>query len=250
MTAPTTTPPSPELSRAERKLGVALAFASRILSHSGHDDLNQGQVSARMPGAARFLIKGALVGFDEATPGDMVLAPVSSGEAAPPLAPPELPLHQEIYAARRDVGAIVHSHAPYSLVFGATDWELRPLSHDGAFFAGHVPRYARTSNTVLDSETGREIADVLGSASAAFLRNHGAVVVGATVREATIAAHLLERAAHLQIIAEGAGVPYTSAVEADVEAKRAFVYGAPAIRSYWDHAVRRVRAAAPETAAW
>lgn len=250
MTTPATTEAQAGLSKAERRLATALALASRILSRGGHDDLNQGQVSARLPGANRFLVKTALTGFDEATPQDMIVAAVNPECSPGPSAPPELPLHQAIYAARDDVAAIVHSHAPYSLIFGATDWELRPLSHDGAYFAGRVPRFTATSNTVLDIDTGRAIADVLGDAAGAFLRNHGAVVVGPTIREATVAAQLLERAAHLQIVAEGAGAAYTSASAEDVEAKRRFVYSATAIKAYWDHAVRGVRAADARVAQW
>lgn len=241
---------SPEMSRAERKLALNLALASRILSREGHDDLNQGQVSGRMPAGDRFLIKGALVGFSEATPDAMLLVSLDSDAPVDSLAPPELPLHLAIYEAREDVGAIVHSHAPYSLVFGATDLDLKPISHEGAYFMGRVPRFTQTSNTVLDMDTGHAIAATLGGAPAAFLRNHGLLVVGRTVREAAITAGLLERAAKLQLIAECSGVPYSFASDLDVEKKREFVYSSTAIKSYWDYCVRQVRAADPGVAEW
>ncbi len=243
--------PPTTMSNAERKMAVNLALASRILSCDGHDDLNQGQVSGRLPTAARFLIKGALVGFSEATPTDMVSIGMNQSLAdAHPLAPPELPLHLAIYEAREDVGAIVHSHAPYSLVFGATDLELKPVSHDGAYFSGRIPRFTQTSNTVLDMDTGRAIAQTLGAAPGAFLRNHGLLAVGKTVREAAIAAGLLERAAKLQLIAESAGIPYASATPDDVEKKREFIYSGTAIKSYWDYRVREVRSRSAEAAEW
>jgi L-fuculose-phosphate aldolase len=252
MSQPATATDAPStMSNAERRLASNLALASRILSWDGHDDLNQGQVSGRLPGAEQFLIKGALVGFSEATPADMVCIDLHQPpHEAHPMAPPELPLHLAIYDARPDVGAIVHSHAPYSLVFGATDLELRPLSHDGSYFSGRVPRFGETSNTVLDIDTGRAIARTLGSSPGAFLRNHGLLAVGKTVREAAIAAGLLERACRLQLIAQGAGVPYTSASAEDVERKREFIYSSTAIKSYWDYRVRSIRAHIPEAAAW
>jgi L-fuculose-phosphate aldolase len=236
--------------KAERRLSVNLAIASRVLSYDGHDDLNQGQVSARIPGADRFLIKPALAGFREATPEAMLTISLDPAADPDPLAPPELPLHLAIYEARADVGAIVHSHAPYSLVFGATDLELRPISHDGAYFVGRVPRFVETSNTVLDMDTGRAIARVLGDAPAAFLCNHGLLVVGKTIREATIAAGLLERAARLQLLAESSGARYRSAAQDDVDRKRAFVYSSTAIKSYWDYRVREISAADPEVGTW
>lgn len=238
------------MTRAQTRLAGSLALASRILSTGGHDDMNQGQVSARSPGAAEFVIKGALCGFDEAEPADMLLASVDAEAAVDPMAPPELPLHQAVYAARPDVNAIVHSHAPYTLVFGATDLEIRPISHDGAFFAGRLPRFTATSNTVLDLDTGEQIAATLGTAPAALLQNHGGLIVGRSVREATILSLLLERAARLQLIAERSGAAYAWASEGDVEGKRDFIYSGTSIKAYWDYCVRGVRARQPETRAW
>jgi L-fuculose-phosphate aldolase len=80
-------------SKAESRLAVNLALASRMLSNGGHDDLNQGQVSARLPGIDLFLIKSATRGFNEARPEDMILAFVDSAKTVAPVAPPELPLH-------------------------------------------------------------------------------------------------------------------------------------------------------------
>ena len=176
------------------RLAAQLALGARMLSLDGHDDFNQGQISARRPGAAEFLIKNALCGFDEATPDDLVTASVDHTAPAPKSAPPELPLHQAIYRARPDVNGIVHSHAPYTLVFGATDLALRPLSHDGAYFTGSTGLFTTTSNTVLDITTGDLIAKELAGHEAVFLRNHGGVVVGKSVRHAAIFAQVLERA--------------------------------------------------------
>ncbi|WP_328914163.1 MULTISPECIES: class II aldolase/adducin family protein [unclassified Streptomyces] len=232
------------------RLAAQLALGARMLSLDGHDDFNQGQISARRPGADVFLIKNALCGFDEATPDDVVTASVDHTAPAPKSAPPELPLHQAIYRARPDVNGIVHSHAPYTLVFGATDLALRPLSHDGAYFTGSTALFTTTSNTVLDIATGDLIAKELAGNEAVFLRNHGGVVVGKSVRHAAIFAQVLERACRLQLLAETSGAPYTSSTALDVAAKRDFIYADLSVRSYWDYAVRRVARHWPEAAGW
>lgn len=239
-----------ELSPAERKLAVALAFASRMLSDGGHDDFNQGQVSARVPGSDRFLIKSALTGFNEATAADMVLGEVDHERPPHRMAPPELPLHQAIYAARPDVNAIVHSHAPNTLVFGALDAELEPISHEGALFFERVPRFTLTSNTILTYEVGSAVADDLGKHPAAFLRNHGGVAVGKTIKHAAVGAQLLERCCQLHIMALSTGLKFHVSPPADIEAKRDYIYSDLSVRSYWDHAVRAVRAKYPESAEW
>jgi L-fuculose-phosphate aldolase len=233
---------------AEAGLVTTLALGGRILSASGHDDFNQGQISGRLPRRKHFFIKQALCGFDEASPAGFVTCAIS--EPGPPLAPPELPLHQAVFAARPDVTCIVHSHAPHTLAFGALDLELRPLSHDGAVFAGRLPRFTATSNTVLDLATGMAIAGVLGDAPAVLLRNHGGVIVGRSVREAVIRAQLLERACMLQLLTSATGQQAHYSSAADVAAKQDFIFSSSAIKTYFDHQVRALRRLAPETAAW
>ncbi|PYQ20194.1 MAG: class II aldolase family protein [Acidobacteria bacterium] len=243
-------PEAAALSSAEVKLAANLALASRMLSMDGHDDLNQGQVSARLPGQDRFLIKGALVGFNEAMPAHMILASVDDRERPHPLAPPELPLHQAIYAARADVNAIVHSHAPCTLVFGATDLELKAVSHDGACFDGRLARFTLTSHTVLEIDTGRAIAASLGQGSAALLRNHGGVIVGKTLRQAAVLAQVLERACRLQLLAQSAGVPYHVATAEDIRRKQDYIYSDSSLKAYWDYCVRLVKRSDAEAAEW
>jgi L-fuculose-phosphate aldolase len=231
-------------------MAAQIAQGARMLSLDGHDDYNQGQISARMPHSETFHIKNALCGFDEATPGQVVAASIHPDAPVDPLAPPELPLHQAIYRARPDVNGIVHSHAPHTLVFGATDLELRPVSHDGAHFTGRLGLFTQTSNTVLDRATGEAIAVALGDGEGVLLRNHGGVVVGKSVRHAAVFAQVLERACRLQLLAQQSGVPYVWSTDEDVALKRDFIYADLSVRSYWDYAVRRVGRVWPEAAEW
>ncbi|HEX2027000.1 MAG TPA: class II aldolase/adducin family protein [Nitriliruptorales bacterium] len=240
----------PRASRKHGRLAVNVAVGSRALSLDGHDDLNQGQLSARLPGSSSFVIKSAVCGFVEATPEDCVVAQVDASAPVDRMAPPELPLHQAIYEARPDVNAIVHSHAPYTLVFGATGLSLLPVSHDGACFAGRLNRFELTSNTVLNIATGRAVAAELATAQAILMQNHGSVVVGKSLREAVVLAQVLERACRLQLLAEAAGVPYRTSSAKDVAAKQAYIYSDSAIKSYWEFCVRQVRRTWPETAQW
>jgi L-fuculose-phosphate aldolase len=246
----TSHPLAQPLTRAELKLASNLALASRMLAMDGHDDLNQGQVSARLPGQQRFLIKSAMRGFGEATPEDMIVAAIDAEEPPDRIAPPELALHQAIYAARPDVNAVVHSHAPFTLIVGATDWALRPISHDGACFQGRTPRFTETSSTVLDIATGRAVACALGDGPAIFLRNHGGVVVGKSLREAAVLAQVLERACRLQVIAESTGASYHVSNDADVRSKREFNFSDTSLRSYWEFCVRQVKRTWKESEDW
>ncbi|MFJ8871551.1 class II aldolase/adducin family protein [Streptomyces sp. NPDC102473] len=234
-----------------RRLANQVALGGRMLSLDGHDDFNQGQISARMPGSNTFLIKNALCGFDEVSPEEIVTAAVDHEQRAPRMAPPELPLHQAIYRARPDVNGIVHSHAPHTLLFGALDLELRPLSHEGSYFVDTTSVFTTTSNTVLDIATGDQIAKELGDdGRAVFLRNHGGVIVGKSVRHAAVFAQVLERACRLQLAALSTGRQFHYSSPQDVRLKQDFIYADLSVRSYWDYAVRRAVRRWPEAGQW
>ncbi len=238
-------------SRAELDLARSLAVGSRILAAGGHDDLNQGQISGRIPRRSTFLIKAAVRGFCEASPTDMILAHCDPAAPRPTDAPPELPLHQAIYQARPDVNGIVHSHAEWTLVFGALDTQpLVPISHEGAWFDGRLGRYTATSQTVLDADVADGIAAALGAGVGVLLANHGAVVVGRTVREAVISAGLLERACRLQIRVLSTGLPFRVSAPGDIPPKREFIYSPAAVKSYWDFSARQIAAASAEVRSW
>ncbi|HNP58496.1 MAG TPA: class II aldolase/adducin family protein [Gordonia sp. (in: high G+C Gram-positive bacteria)] len=246
----TITPTMPTTSPAS-VLARQGAIGARALSTGGHDDFNQGQISCRRPGSDHFIIKGALVGFDEAVLGDFVPAVVEAGAPADRLAPPELPLHQAIYSARDDVGAIVHSHSPSALVFGAlTDTPLVPLSHEGALLADQVRYFRDTSNTVLGIDTGNAIARDLGDGVAVFLVNHGSVIVGRSVRHAVVFALMLERACSLQLAALASGRGFSQSHAQDVADKRDYIFSDLSVRSYWDYTRRRVARLFPESTEW
>ncbi|MEU6564539.1 class II aldolase/adducin family protein [Nocardia nova] len=226
------------------------ALGARALSSGGHDDFNQGQISCRRPGSPQFMIKAAQVGFDEAAPPHFVAADIDPESPPAADAPPELPLHQAIYARRPDIGAIVHSHAPAGLVFGALPVDLDPISHEGALFSGRVHRFHDTSNTVLDIGVGAAIARRLGDGIAVLLVNHGTVVVGRSVRHAVVFALMLERSCRLQLDALATRLPYSTSDAADIAAKHEFIFADLSVRSYWEHTRRRVRREHSDTEDW
>ncbi|NEW35465.1 class II aldolase/adducin family protein [Nocardia cyriacigeorgica] len=231
-------------------LVIQAAIGSRALSAAGHDDFNQGQISCRRPGDSTFMIKGALTGFNEAAPDDFVRADLDPAQRPVTLAPPELPLHQAIYTARPEVAAIVHSHAPAGLVFGALDAELAPLSHEGALLAGSVHRFTDTSHTVLAMDVAAAIAETLDDGIAVFLVNHGSVIVGRSVRHAVVFALMLERACRLQLDALASGRSFSVSTPIDVDAKREYIFSDLSVRSYWEHTRRRVVREFPEAGQW
>jgi L-fuculose-phosphate aldolase len=183
-----------------------LTLACRILAAQGQSDAIFGHVAARLPGWDRFWMKPSGIGLEEVGERDLVLVDfdgrVLAGEG-PRHA--EYPIHAEVMRARPDVLAVVHTHPRHCIALAARGAELRPVCHEGCFFwPPGVPVFSEFTDLVRTREQGEAVARSLGHARAVFLRNHGVVVVGATVPEACYLAIALERAAEIQLLTQSA----------------------------------------------
>lgn len=228
------------LRKVDARLIEQLTAACHILYVEGHNDVNHGQVSGRVAGEDEFWIRGAALGFDEVQPDDFVRID-SSGKRlrGHRTVPPEWPIHVEAYRARPEVNAIVHTHSPSSVVFGALGQELLPLSHEGTPFQGRLNLFSMTTNTILTREVARRMVADLGANPAVLLKNHGIVVVGANVKEATILALMLEKACAMQLRlprgASASGSPSNDVVE-----KNEFIFSDLAVSTYWSYYLRKL----------
>jgi HCOMODA/2-hydroxy-3-carboxy-muconic semialdehyde decarboxylase len=146
-------------------------------------------------------------------------------------------IHGEIYRARPDVRAIVHSHSPSVIPFGVTGAPLRPLYHMSAFLSGGVPVWdihaaAGDSDMLVRTPAlGRSLAQALGTRPVVLMRGHGAVAVGTSLPQVVFRSVYTEVNARLQAqaIALGGGhVTYLSPEEAArAEASIAGTLGRP-----------------------
>ena len=133
-------------------------------------------------------------------------------------------IHGEIYRARPDVRAIVHSHSPSVIPFGATGAPLRPLYHMSAFLSGGVPVWdigraagGATDMLVRTPALGHALAQALGARPVVLMRGHGAVVVGTSLPQVVFRSVYTEVNARLQaqaIALGGGNVTYLSPEEA------------------------------------
>ena len=182
----------------------ALAQACRILAAEGHESGLAGQVTARAekPGTWWTLEFG--YGFDEATPGRMVLVDEDLQPLAGGRPNPGVRFHVSIYRKRPDVQAIVHTHAPYASALACTSSSLKTIHMDSAMLHGaaHLPDWPGVP--VADDE-GRIISAALGDAKTILLANHGLLTTGSSVEEAAYLAVFFERAARMQLRAMAAG---------------------------------------------
>ncbi len=117
-----------------------LVAANRILADQGVLDA-YGHVSVRHPGNPdRYVISRAMspanVSADDIMEFDLDSNPVDQRGRGMFL---ERFIHGEIYKARPDVNAVIHSHSPGVIPFGVTNVPMRPVFHTAAFLAVGVP---------------------------------------------------------------------------------------------------------------
>jgi L-fuculose-phosphate aldolase len=217
-----------------------LLFAYHILDADGQSSGIAGHLTARRPGAHTFWSHRWGLGFDEVAAGDLIeadfdLATVSGAGRVNPT----LNIHTQIYEARPDVGCIIHTHGKNALALGATGATLEPVTQTGAFFYDDVALLDEYEGVVLGKDEGDTIAEALGSRRAVLLKNHGALVVGSSVREATIAMLVLEFAAEVQLKAMAAG-PLSRMPEPAARQAQRFLLSKELTDQRFEHQVRRL----------
>ncbi len=218
-----------------------LAAASRILADRGVVDA-AGHVSIRHPDAPdRFVIARAMAPA-LVTPDDLMEFDLDGAACAGDGRKGFLErfIHGELYRARPDVMAVVHSHSPSVVPFGVVRKPLRAMFHNAAFLAEGVPvfdirdEFGTTDMLVCDCARGSALARCLGRRPVAMMRAHGMVACGPTLELAVFRAVYTEVNARMQQAAEAlaAGDP-VEALEPE-EGRLADVANEGAARRAWE----------------
>jgi len=191
-----------------------LVLANHILANQGVLD-GFGHVSVRHPADPnRFLmsrsIAPALVAGEDIMEYDLDGNPLDARGRGSFL---ERFIHCEIYRARPDVNAVIHSHSPGVIPFSVTQVPMRPIYHLSSFLAPDVPIFeirkagGTTDMLVGNPRLGKALAQTLGDRPVALMRGHGDVVVASKLSLAVFRAIYTEVNARLQTQAVALGGP-------------------------------------------
>jgi ribulose-5-phosphate 4-epimerase/fuculose-1-phosphate aldolase len=193
-----------------------LVAANRILYRQGVVD-GFGHVSVRHPGRPDHFLMSAAKAPGRVTAEDIMEFDLEGkpidGRGRPIYS--ERFIHSEVYKARADVNAVVHSHSPAVVPFSVTQVPLRPVHNTASFLAPEVPVFemrkaaGMTNNLVTDSARGKALVEVLGDRPVALLRGHGNVVVGPDLRRTVSRAIYTEVNARMLLQAVMLGGPIT-----------------------------------------
>jgi L-ribulose-5-phosphate 4-epimerase len=194
----------------ERELRELVAASGQILYEQELLDY-LGHSSARVPGTDRVVIKPKhspkTRGMHTLTADDMIVIDLNGNLVEGTEKPPaEAYIHTEIYRARDDVLAVVHTHQPTATLMGVMNAEILPVLHvqAGQLGGNEIPVWP-SPLLVTNPERGRNLAAALGDANVGHLQGHGIVSVAADVETATVQAIMLEQLAeaNLRILLAG-----------------------------------------------
>ena len=185
------------MAKADLPLRRDVALANRIIEAFGLSNAF-GHASARIPGTDTFVFPTRRSpAFAE--PSKLLLLDTDgkllAGEGEPNS---ELWIHARIYAARPEVGGVVHAHSPACVCLTQIGQPHRIVHNHGGAFVDGVAEYERVG-LIRSRELGDALAHRLGSRVAVMMRGHGITTAAADVRRATIAALFLEESAELQL---------------------------------------------------
>ena len=183
----------------ESELRQQLADVCRVLFRLHLVDY-MGHPSVRVPGTDLVLIKPRhseqIRAQDRIRPEDMATIALDGTHVAGTYAPPgERFIHTEIYRARPEVQAVVHTHQPLATAMSIGAVPILPVLHvEGELVEEPVPLWPHAV-LVTTPALGASLAAALGSHRVALMHGHGVVSVAASPAEAALQAIHLERLA-------------------------------------------------------
>ncbi|MEE8518587.1 MAG: class II aldolase/adducin family protein [Dehalococcoidia bacterium] len=118
--------------------------------------------------------------------------------------PGEAVIYTKLFAARPEVNAIVHAHAPMCVVMGLAGIPISGVHLQSAKFGTGMPVYPLPMY-VSNEHDGDEVVKTIGDGPAMTINGHGIVVAGKSIDEAVITALYMERAAKVQYAARNLG---------------------------------------------
>jgi L-fuculose-phosphate aldolase len=193
-----------------------LSRSGLVVGTAGNVSVREGDLVAVTPSGLRYAeLTPELVGVHrlDGAPVEAPLGPTS-----------ELPLHLAIYAARPEVGAVVHTHSVAATALSILVDEIPSVHYYLAMFGGPVlvAPYATYGTETL----ARNVVHALADRTGCLMGNHVAVTVGPDLVTAYDKSVYLEWLCDVYLRASSAGSPrLLSALEIDAVGAKLEGYG-------------------------
>src|SRR3546814_6199693 len=170
-----------------------VALLARVLHRDGYDDHLAGHITYQQPDGT-FLTNPLELAWDELRPEDIATLDADGRQIAGCwTVTPAIGLHLELHRLRPDITVAVHNHPTWATVWAAAHRTPPIYEQTSSFLAEEIALYAEYESTVIDANGARAAAEAIGTAPAALLANHDAVVVGDSIPHVLVRAVALER---------------------------------------------------------
>ncbi len=186
---------------------LALITAARRMAGLGINQGSAGNISVRT--AAGMLITPSAIPYDDMTPEMVALMTLDGDYGAyegPKRPSSEWRFHLDIMRARPEVGAIVHTHAPYATAVSMARRDIPPCHYMVTRFGGGDVRCAPYALFGTAALSAAALAALEGR-TACLLANHGFIATGADLVAAMAAAVELEALAKQYVLSLSIGGP-------------------------------------------
>jgi ribulose-5-phosphate 4-epimerase/fuculose-1-phosphate aldolase len=193
-----------QVSKEEWEKRVDLAAAYRLVDLYGMTEMSANHISTRVPGENNaFLINPYGLLYDQMhascfvkldLDGNVLFNPTEFGFNKAGFV-----IHSAIHRARHDVDCVIHTHTVAGMAVSAMKCGLLPLAQTSMRFA-HIG-YHDYEGVAINLEEQERLVRDLGDHAGMILRNHGLLVVGASIPEVFYSIFKLERACQVQVAA-------------------------------------------------
>jgi L-fuculose-phosphate aldolase len=227
----------------DEDLKFTIAAARRMLYREGCDSFIAGHVSARASDGTGFWTT-PFGYFDETKPSEVMKfnfdLQVQEGSGS---ASPAVDFQSAIYQGRPDVNSVIHTHSHWVTVLTTTDRQIEMFNTLSALFYEDQCCYEDDGST--PPVDGDSVLRLMGQTrNTVLLRNHGAIIAGDTLENATAKTIALELCARVQVEASmigGTPIPYEPEL---IRGRADYIrYFLP---NMWESNFRRLRQSDPE----
>jgi ribulose-5-phosphate 4-epimerase/fuculose-1-phosphate aldolase len=188
-----------------------LACAFRILAREGFTENIAGHITMRDDTTDDLWVNPWGLWWEEVTTSDLCRVDTSGTVTEGKWdVTPAVHIHTELHRHRPGITVAIHNH-PYHVTVLAALGLLPDIVHQTtAMFDGDLAFVDEYTGEVASAELGADLAQRIGPASAVVLANHGVIITGPSVEEATYRAATIDRQCRLMYDVVTSGRPYTT----------------------------------------
>ena len=116
----------------------------------------------------------------------------------------ETTLHINLYRARKNINAVIHTHSVFASAVSVTGHDIPPIMNDQVAFLGGEIKLSKHGLSGSPEQTSG-VLTALEDRNGVLLPNHGSIGIGRTMRDAFTACELIEKTARIYLLALSAG---------------------------------------------